>query len=603
MRSGFVWYCCQCGDGPMRVTANDYCIICSKSRCAGCTIETALYRDQSSQGTTPASSTDDIPGAVRSDTQQVDDTVTASQGPTISPVKDKPSETPELAPECSNSNDNNASKNTTIGGNQVGPGRTRLRDKLWTNNVSYLSHWVQRMYSVFKGEVHEQNIITDNVKLDEDIRGKTTAIGDTASDGCVVDSKSTSTSSPATQIDLPFAVQCWLQSKKDDPYHALIVDLWDELWSDEPVDGSDTRPISTQHSTNNTGRQPQPESSRKRKARGTNDESSNGRLKRSTSAKTPSTSYGQGPPFACHLGKLNPLWYPKCAQSGIKRMCHLANHVRKHGNDPFLCEICGLPFSEESLLELHTRQGSCRQIVGTDIRTIGLPGTHNMSDVDKWFWMWDQLFPGRPRPQSPYREPLENLPPYSPEALRRRLEVLDIPSGYIDTFLDELRAIQEQYTMPSPGGRASMEFSTPAQPMQSDGDRQGSENDLSSLQLGPVDSLGSLQETDGRMDQGTRPGGASRSLPVADSHAGIGPSAADSEAAEYIQDHGIGPVSSTAQWSSTFELIEHPDQQMNLPMDGNLVSDDFLQDLRIPDDYNLDLYYNGNLEHELTTTS
>ncbi|KAF3765617.1 hypothetical protein M406DRAFT_68040 [Cryphonectria parasitica EP155] len=119
--------------------------------------------------------------------------------------------------------------------------------------------------------------------------------------------------------------------------------------------------------------------------------------------------------LACHFQKKNPQRYPSCGirKNGFRTVAEIKQHFwRKHQRNPNYCPRCKTIFDTEQQKDDHISQipeSPCPK--STAELPEGLP--HELVEelkcrVDKehdlseqWFSVWDKIFPGIPRPQSP----------------------------------------------------------------------------------------------------------------------------------------------------------------------------------------------------------
>ncbi|ROV94102.1 hypothetical protein VMCG_08209 [Cytospora schulzeri] len=115
--------------------------------------------------------------------------------------------------------------------------------------------------------------------------------------------------------------------------------------------------------------------------------------------------------LACHFCKRNPRRYLRCCNFGAGKISHVKQHIyRRHFVDVY-CPRCMQQFDDVSSRDEHTRLGTC-QLRDILSRPDGItseqrgwlsrrmsPGT---SEEQRWYTVWEYLFPGSPLPPSPY---------------------------------------------------------------------------------------------------------------------------------------------------------------------------------------------------------
>ena len=128
------------------------------------------------------------------------------------------------------------------------------------------------------------------------------------------------------------------------------------------------------------------------------------RVKSAKKAKT------TGQLFACPFWKKDSIGYRSC-YSGYTRINYVKQHlVRKHLRRS-QCARCGDVFSTGSqLCDHHRASDGCQRREFVEVEglsqdqrdSLGGYSTRNASPMDKWFAIWDIVFPGCTRPHSPY---------------------------------------------------------------------------------------------------------------------------------------------------------------------------------------------------------
>lgn len=98
----------------------------------------------------------------------------------------------------------------------------------------------------------------------------------------------------------------------------------------------------------------------------------------------------------------------------FNRIGDVRQHIWRRHRQPMHCPVCGETFVAERDATAHINQQSCTEVAFDlagvtrdqwgDIceRAQAAPHTVNGGDVERWFAIWDILFPGEPRPPSPY---------------------------------------------------------------------------------------------------------------------------------------------------------------------------------------------------------
>lgn len=116
--------------------------------------------------------------------------------------------------------------------------------------------------------------------------------------------------------------------------------------------------------------------------------------------------------FACPWYKFDPAKYFRCYKRySLKRFSDVKQHItRRHTLAPLYCSRCWTSFEmdEDDEFTEHMAQGNC---TGEPLPECLLPHESarlqqsdfgRTEDASRWYSVWDLLFPGHPRPASPY---------------------------------------------------------------------------------------------------------------------------------------------------------------------------------------------------------
>jgi hypothetical protein len=116
-------------------------------------------------------------------------------------------------------------------------------------------------------------------------------------------------------------------------------------------------------------------------------------------------------PLACPFYRGNPWKYYTCQKYDLQRIKDVKQHInRKHVKPDFYCARCYEVFVNATSRDAHAREGTCDirsypQFDGiTDSQRGELKECHKRGReiAEQWYYIWDILFRGQPRPKSPY---------------------------------------------------------------------------------------------------------------------------------------------------------------------------------------------------------
>ncbi|KAJ4390824.1 hypothetical protein N0V93_004423 [Gnomoniopsis smithogilvyi] len=126
--------------------------------------------------------------------------------------------------------------------------------------------------------------------------------------------------------------------------------------------------------------------------------------------------------FACHFLIANPHKLEAnaiCARTTWPSIPRLKEHLyRRHGQQRPSCARCACTFEKEKDLDEHLRAEKPCKISDRPSQSISpaqmhmlkrRKGQYNGSEFNKWFEIWDLLFPDRPRPNSPYLDARDGI--------------------------------------------------------------------------------------------------------------------------------------------------------------------------------------------------
>ncbi|KAI0160999.1 Clr5 domain-containing protein [Hypoxylon sp. FL1284] len=118
--------------------------------------------------------------------------------------------------------------------------------------------------------------------------------------------------------------------------------------------------------------------------------------------------------FACPFAKTDPARYSRCLAYNLKDVSRVRQHLLREHTRPIYCSRCGTTFERMPDLDAHMRQDPVCQIKPVSVEGVtetqrvtllrrGFFDTR-LSSAERWYQIWDLLFPDRERPASPYAE-------------------------------------------------------------------------------------------------------------------------------------------------------------------------------------------------------
>lgn len=142
--------------------------------------------------------------------------------------------------------------------------------------------------------------------------------------------------------------------------------------------------------------------------------------------------------FACPYWKLNPGRYHTCFPLDLRTVSRVKQHLNRKHAPRFYCHRCWSTFEKAELHTTHMMRESADMCAPNPSATLdGLLHEQrdrlsrkcqhaNMSERDKWFTVWDIVFPQAQRPSSPYRnnQLSEDCASFQEYALRHGPDIL-----------------------------------------------------------------------------------------------------------------------------------------------------------------------------------
>ncbi|RYP24693.1 hypothetical protein DL765_000420 [Monosporascus sp. GIB2] len=119
--------------------------------------------------------------------------------------------------------------------------------------------------------------------------------------------------------------------------------------------------------------------------------------------------------LACPFWKVDPSKHRGCFRKKLDMISRVKQHLARNHTPTFYCERCFAIFPEEESHRTHMRDEteSCRWdpsarldgISHRQHRELSRKSKPDLPESEKWFAIWDILFPDHPRPSSPYMDP------------------------------------------------------------------------------------------------------------------------------------------------------------------------------------------------------
>ncbi|KAI1659427.1 hypothetical protein F4813DRAFT_352953 [Daldinia decipiens] len=166
--------------------------------------------------------------------------------------------------------------------------------------------------------------------------------------------------------------------------------------------------------------------------------------------------------YACPFSKFDATRYLSCSQYELHRVGDVRQHIVRKHSGPIHCPRCGMIFDRDLKRDEHIRHDACEikdflDIEGlttdqlTRVRDAAM--INSWSSEEKWYQIWDTLFPGASRPASPYYDggmlvPLGVIESHMTTTLpaiigQSLISKMSIPRSTLDTCLHE--AVKESF--------------------------------------------------------------------------------------------------------------------------------------------------------------
>lgn len=119
--------------------------------------------------------------------------------------------------------------------------------------------------------------------------------------------------------------------------------------------------------------------------------------------------------FACPFWKQDPSKHRDCFPKKLDMISRVKQHLARKHTPTFYCERCFTQFTEERSHQAHMREETerCRWDASARLdgishqqhRELSRKSKTDLTESEKWFAIWDIVFPGHPKPSSPYMDP------------------------------------------------------------------------------------------------------------------------------------------------------------------------------------------------------
>jgi hypothetical protein len=114
--------------------------------------------------------------------------------------------------------------------------------------------------------------------------------------------------------------------------------------------------------------------------------------------------------LACPFSKKDPLRHRVCYRQTLTKISYVKQHLSRNHRTPIYCPVCMGVFENEEDRDVHTRARSCEEhpvahwegVSEAQKEKLRRKVPAKMSEEEQWFTIWGIIFPGLPRPQSPY---------------------------------------------------------------------------------------------------------------------------------------------------------------------------------------------------------
>ncbi|GAB1317912.1 hypothetical protein MFIFM68171_08122 [Madurella fahalii] len=164
--------------------------------------------------------------------------------------------------------------------------------------------------------------------------------------------------------------------------------------------------------------------------------------------------------LACPFWKLDSQTHDRCFKLILSNTSRVKQHLLRKHSPTYYCQRCYAIFPNKETLDQHIqvqvvtcpcREHSFPQITYQQRLQLSTKSKTNLPEADQWFAIWDIIFPGRPRPSSPYidAELSEDLcrfrefaeadgPDIMTAEMQHRLQMTEIPAEQTTAILRQV---------------------------------------------------------------------------------------------------------------------------------------------------------------------
>ncbi|KAK0662117.1 hypothetical protein QBC41DRAFT_188636, partial [Cercophora samala] len=112
--------------------------------------------------------------------------------------------------------------------------------------------------------------------------------------------------------------------------------------------------------------------------------------------------------LACHYWKFNPIVHKDCAKLNLQDVSRIKQHLKRNHYHDYYCDDCWETFPTQNKYRQHRDHRSChrqadqhRFMTHQQSNQLSKSSRRYLSETEKWFAVWDMLFPDHRQPESP----------------------------------------------------------------------------------------------------------------------------------------------------------------------------------------------------------